>query len=106
MTGEIAAGAMRGLIYGRGTTIPLSDTQSEVIPANWTQYLAETPFEDILAAQRGTLVPAIFGGAGAAAIIPDFLGYGESYQVDRPFLTKLFYSRSFVLVRDCARFVI
>jgi hypothetical protein len=97
-TGDIVSGAMRGLIYGRGLRILLRDSMSESIPANWTQYLAETELADVLASQQDTLVSSIFAGSGAVAMLPDFLGYGESYQVDRPFLVKPFYARSYVLV--------
>jgi hypothetical protein len=97
-TGDIVAGTMRGLIHGRGATVLLSDAPSESVPADWTQYLNETEAEDVLVAQRHILVPSIFAGSGAVAIMPDFLGCGESYKVDRTFVVKSFYARSYVLV--------
>jgi hypothetical protein len=102
-TGDIVSGAMRGLINGRGATLLPSDGPTERIPGNWTQYLAETELATVLASQLDTLVPSIFAGSGATAIMPDFLGYGESYQVDRPFIAKKPYARSYVLAWLAAR---
>ena len=89
--------SFRGFIFGRGATIPLEGCPSERVPADWTQYIQDNEVSDIIIDQLDTLVPAVFGGVGAVGIMPDFLGYGEAYQVDRPFLAKQFYARSYVL---------
>jgi hypothetical protein len=101
-TGEIAAGAIRGMLYGRGTTIRLSDSPSELWPTDMTAFLIDNEIDDILFSLGDYLASAVFGGSGAVAITPDFLGYGESYQTDRAFIEKNTHAQAFTLVRTQA----
>jgi hypothetical protein len=90
------------MLHGRGTTIQLSDSPSELWPTDMTAFLTDNEVGDILFLLGDYLVSAVFGGSGAVAITPDFLGYGESYQTDRAYIEKTTHAQAFTLVRTQA----
>jgi hypothetical protein len=43
------------------------------------------------------LAPVVAATAGAMTIVPDYLGYGQSYEYNRAFFTKIPYEQSIAL---------
>jgi hypothetical protein len=79
----IELGSLRSFIAMHLTQVSVSSAPTEVWPANLTEALELDDSDDILeilALFVEYLSPLVAAGSGAMAIMPDYIGYGESSQ--------------------------
>jgi hypothetical protein len=96
-TGEIFTGKLRGFASGRSTEVSNLDTATTRFPQNISALLANenVSIPDKIVVLRNFLASGIAAAGGAVSVMPDFLGYGESREFDRPFLAPLPYKQAF-----------
>jgi hypothetical protein len=85
--GGFVRGEVRGSVSIRGTTADLYDSPSAIFPANMTTYLTKTPREVILPQMANYLIGVVYASSGVIVTLPDLIGYGESYDHERSYLS-------------------
>jgi hypothetical protein len=80
-TTTIELGSLRSFIAMHRTQVSVSSAPTEAWPTNLTEALALDDSDDILEILKvfvEYLSPLVTAGSGAVAIMPDYIGYGES----------------------------
>jgi hypothetical protein len=104
-TGYILTGQLRGFVAGHDTEIDVDAGPTDSWPENVSTLLGNVSLSDtekivILQPFVSSLAAAT---AGAVAILPDYIGYGESKDFDRAFLFPLPYMQAARLSYAAAR---
>ncbi len=104
-SGVILTGQLRGFVAGHDTGINVDMGPTDSWPTNVSALLGDEGLTDT--EKIATLQPFISSlaaaTAGAAAVLPDYIGYGESKNFDRAFLYPLPYMQSAVVSYAAAR---
>jgi hypothetical protein len=69
-----------------GTQQTLEESPTELFPTCLSNYIQSNQQEDVLLALVDYLAPLVVASSGVIVVIPDTLGYGESYQFNRTYL--------------------
>ena len=80
-----------------GTPVSLNQSPSEILPTCVQRYLQATSPDTVAHELVDLLVPLILASGGALVVTPDLIGYGESYNYNRTFLSKLPYEQAFIV---------
>ena len=81
---EILSGQLPVYMYGRSLRADLSQSVTELWPSNdKLQTLLQGDLDEFLFTFQSFLSSMAYASTGGIAIIPDFLGYGESYKTSR-----------------------
>ena len=110
-TGQILTGELRGFVSGHDTAIDVDTAPTDLWPfENVTSILLSstnstpllTDSEKVLLFQSfiSSLVAA---SGGAVAIMPDYIGYGESKDYDRAYLAPTVYEQSAAVIYVAAK---
>jgi hypothetical protein len=78
-----------------GTHVGAADTPSEVFPCNATNFLEVT--SDVAEFFVDYLTPLLLSSSGVISAIPDGIGYGESFDYNRVYLSRPAYGQTSVL---------
>jgi hypothetical protein len=102
-TGTLVPGAFQGFVSAPSTRADLTLSVTE----SWPHDLDSILVDGLQSGDLSTgaflfiyetfLAPVMAAAAGTISVVPDYLGYGESYQYDRAFFTKLPYQQSIAL---------
>ena len=102
LTGKMLSGKLAGFVSGRSIRSHPSQSITESWPGNVSRSLDDLTNghlkqESFLYTYQTFLSALNAASMGAVAIMPDFLGYGESYAFNRTFYNKQSYQQAFAL---------
>ena len=101
-TGNILAGKLAGYVAGRSSRIHPSHSMTESWSGNVTDVLARLQnktlsLERYIYMYQNYLNAIHAAGVGGVSIMPDFLGYGESFNYNRSFFVQQPYRQAIAL---------
>jgi hypothetical protein len=98
-TGEIFTGLLRGFISGHGIVFDTSQGPSDIWPSSVSSTLVTDQLddEDKLFIFADAIAASISASSGAVSVLPDYIGYGESRDFNRTFLTPLPYMQAYAV---------
>lgn len=104
-TGKVFTKTLRSAVFTHGTTSGSQRAPSGVFPSNITATLQATGTQELKnIAALLDVIPALFGAsAGAVLVMPDNIGYGESYQSPKSYLVYSLYQQASVTLWLAAR---
>lgn len=97
---------LRAAIFTHGTTAGSQRAPSGLFPSNFTAAVTQTNNTVLVytVASLLDIIPAVIGAsAGAVGIMPDYIGYGESYQFAKSYLVSSLYQQASVTLWLAAR---
>eukprot|EP00536_Pseudo-nitzschia_multiseries_P007440 jgi/Psemu1/324757/estExt_fgenesh1_pg.C_1750039 len=104
-TGDLLTGELRGFLVGHDTAIDVDSGPTDIWPDDIPSMLNENTLNDA----EKTLLFQSFASAlvaatsGAVALMPDYIGYGESKDYDRAYLSPMVYEQAAVVSYAAAK---
>jgi hypothetical protein len=101
-TDTIIPGAFQGFVSAPSTRADLALSVTEIWPRDLDEIFiglqeGQLSTGSFLFIYETFLASVVAATAGAMVVMPDYLGYGESYEYDRSFFTKVPYEQSIAL---------
>ena len=102
-TDTLVPGSFQGFVSAPSTRADLALAVTESWPRELETILVEglqggdLSLESFLFVYETFIAAAVAATSGTIAIMPDYLGYGESYEYDRAYFTKVPYQQSVAL---------